>query len=372
VWDGRLVWIQDAYTTSRDFPYSTPRRIPQLAVGAAETAFVPVGPLVNYMRNAVKVVVDAYDGSVSYYLSDPDDPLILTYQRIFPELFRPLDEMPEALRRHLRYPVDMYRVQAEQYLTYHMTDVRVFYNKEDLWEISKEIVNSTEMPVEPYYVTMTLPGEAEPEYLLIQPFGPVAKPNMIGWMAARNDFPNYGEVIVYELPKQELIFGPIQIEGRIDQEPEISQQFTLWDQSGSNVIRGNLLTIPLNESFLYVEPIYLLSSNNALPELRRVVAATETRVVMRETLAEALAAVVDDVNLAAVASIVNGGEPPPASPASQPTVSLDEEVAALILSADAHLEAAETAQRNGDWTTYGRELEALREDLEELSNLIGE
>jgi uncharacterized membrane protein (UPF0182 family) len=249
--------------------------------------------------------------------------------------------------------------------------VRVFYNKEDLWEISKEIVNATEMPVEPYYVTMALPGEAEPEYLLIQPFSPAAKPNMIGWMAARNDPPNYGEVVVYELPKQELIFGPIQIEGRIDQEPEISQQFTLWDQSGSNVIRGNLLTIPLNESFLYVEPIYLLSSNNALPELRRVVAATETRVVMRETLAEALTAVVDDVNLAAVASIVNGGEPPPSPPASQPTVSLDEDVAALILSADAHLEAAEAAQRNGDWTAYGEELEGLRQDLEELSSLIG-
>jgi uncharacterized membrane protein (UPF0182 family) len=200
---------------------------------------------------------------------------------------------------------------------------------------------------------------------------------MIGWMAARNDPPNYGQVVIYELPKQELVFGPIQIEGRIDQEPEISQQFTLWNQSGSNVIRGNLLTIPLNESFLYVEPIYLLSSNNPLPELKRVIAASESRVVMRETLAEALTAVVTDIELQEVADLVSGGQLPPETPGTEspptaPPVTVDQDVAALILSADAHLEAAENAQRNGDWTTYGEELEALRQDLEELSDLVGD
>lgn len=369
VWNGRLVWIQDAYTTSDYFPYATPVRTPQQPIGAFlpdGTEVVSAGPPVNYIRNAAKVVVDAYDGTVTYYLSEPDDPLILSYQRIFPGLFRPLVEMPDDLLHHLRYPVDMFQMQAEQFLTYHMTDVRVFYNKEDLWEISLEIYDQMTMPVEPYYVTLALPGEQAPEYLLIQPFSPVGKTNMIGWMAARNDPPNYGEVVLYELPKQELIFGPFQIEGRIDQEPVISEQFSLWNQAGSSVIRGNILTLPLNNNFLYIEPIYLLSSNNALPELKRVIAATETRVVMRETLAEALSAVVEGVGLSEVAAVVGSEESiPPSS-----SLSIDQEVAALILSADAHLQAAETAQREGDWSTYGVELEALRNDLATLSELM--
>jgi uncharacterized membrane protein (UPF0182 family) len=383
--DGRLVWIQDAYTTSDDYPYSTPVRIPRKTSEAAlpgELPLFPLGPPINYIRNAAKVVVDAYDGTVTYYLSAPEDPLVQSYQRIFPDLFLPLEAMPDELRSHLRYPVDMFEVQSEQFLTYHMTDVRVFYNKEDLWEISTEVAGTgdnraVDMPVEPYYVTMALPGEAEPEFLLIRPFSPASKPNMIGWMAARNDFPHYGQVVIYELPKQELVYGPIQIEGRIDQEPEISQQFTLWNQSGSNVIRGNLLTIPLNQSFLYVEPIYLLSSNNALPELKRVIAASESRVVMRETLAEALTAVVEGIEFGEVAALVDGGQLSPVTPGTEslpaaPPITVDQDVAALILSADAHLEAAETAQRNGDWSTYGSEIEALRQDLEELSTLVGD
>lgn len=371
VLNGRLVWIQDAYTTSNNFPYATPVRTPQQPIGAFlpdGTEVVSAGPPVNYIRNAAKVVVDAYDGTVTYYLSAPDDPLALSYQRIFPGLFRPLEEMPDDLLHHLRYPVDMFQMQAEQYLTYHMTDVRVFYNKEDLWEISLEIYDQTVMPVEPYYVTLALPGEQSPEFLLIQPFSPVGKPNMIGWMAARNDPPNYGEVVLYELPKQELTFGPFQIEGRIDQEPVISEQFSLWDQAGSSVIRGNILTLPLNNNFLYIEPIYLLSSNNALPELKRVIAATETRVVMRETLAEALTAVVDGVGLEEVASVVGGEDTPP--PGATSGLTVDQEVANLIQSADAHLQAAEAAQREGDWSTYGAELEALRNDLATLSELM--
>lgn len=372
--DGRLVWIQDAYTVSNRFPYSTPI---VLANGA-----------INYIRNSVKIVVDAYNGTVDFYISEPDDPIIQTYDKAFPGLFRPFADFPEELRTHVRYPVDLFNVQAQQYLTYHMQDVRVFYNKEDLWEIPREVFSSgeevggrqpQEQLMEPYYVYLQLPGEPAPEYLLIQPFVPAGKNNMIAWMAARNDGENYGERIVYELPKQELVFGPLQIEGRIDQEPEISQQFSLWDQRGSSVIRGNLLVIPVNDSFVYVEPIYLLSETSALPELKRVIVATDTRIAMRETLNEALVALLlDEAGETIAAEIEAGVTDNTAVPEQQPTPQspdvagpVDASVEELIQSANTHFEAAEAAQRSGDWARYGEEIEALQVDLQRLLELTG-
>jgi uncharacterized membrane protein (UPF0182 family) len=352
--EGRLVWIIDAYTTSRNYPYSTPT-----ASG------------LNYIRNAVKVVIDAYDGTVDYYIADPRDPIIQAYDSAFPGLFHPLEEFPEDLIAHIRYPQDLFNIQAEQYLAYHMTDTRVFYNKEDLWNIPLEIFDGTEQVMEPYYVYLRLLEEEDPEYLLIQPFTPAGKQNMIAWMAARNDPAHYGELVVYELPKQELVFGPLQVEGRIDQEPEISQQFSLWDQRGSRVIRGNLLVIPINDSFVYVEPIYLLSDTSALPELKRVIVASDTRIAMRETLGEALLAMLEldpEEILQAAEEAVDVEETAPRPTPSAPLPD-DATVEQLIESANAHFEAAEAAQRDGDWATYGSEIEALARDLQRLQAL---
>lgn len=364
--NGRLVWIQDAYTVSSRFPYSEP--------AVLEMGERRIG--INYIRNAVKITIDAYNGDVNYYTADPDDPIVRTYTRAFPGVFQPLDQMPEDLRRHLRYPVDLFSVQIQQYLRYHMTDTRVFYNQEDVWQIPQELFtvdgNADSIEMEPYYVTMPLPGKVEAEYLLIQPYTPAEKDNMIAWMAVRNDVPNYGELIVYELPKQELVFGPLQIESRIDQEPDISQQFSLWDQRGSNVIRGNLLVIPMNANFLYVEPIYLESETTRLPELKRVIVATDTRIAMDTTLSGALASLLqaspEDVAAVVREELDGGGEPAPAEGEPDTAVALptDATVEELVQSANIHFEAAQAAQRAGDWAAYGTELDALARDLEQL------
>jgi uncharacterized membrane protein (UPF0182 family) len=363
--DGQLMWMIDAYTLSNDFPYSRPSQV--------GTDTVPAG--LNYIRNSVKITIDVYNGDVTFYIADPDDPLIQAYAAAFPSLFHPIDEMPPTLFAHIRYPEDLFLIQTNQYLTYHMQDVQVFYNKEDLWQIPLESFAGNQQPMEPYYVTFTLPGEESTEYLLIQPYTPATRENMIAWIAARNDPPNYGELMVFELPKQELVFGPSQVEGRIDQEPTISQQLTLWDQRGSNVIRGNLIVVPINDSFLYVEPIYLQATTSGLPELKRVILASGDRIVMRETLDEALTALLEAGP--SVAEIV--AEPPveegeiEAEPTPQPAEEVvpGATVEELIISANDHLVAAEAAQRTGDWATYGRELEALRQDLERMLELTG-
>jgi uncharacterized membrane protein (UPF0182 family) len=366
--EGRLVWLQDAYTVSDDYPYSTPIRIATRASALTTATELPASSqTVNYMRNSVKVAVDAYNGTTTFYLSDPADPIINSYARAFPNVFRPMDEMPADLVAHLRYPEDFFATQARQYLTYHMTDVRIFYNKEDLWQIPTEIISGAQTPSEPYYVTLPLPGSDTPEYLLILPFSPATKNNMIAWMAARNDPGQYGRLVIYELPKQELIFGPSQIEGRIDQEPVISQQFSLWDQRGSNVIRGNLLVLPINQSFLYIEPIYLLSETSALPELKRIVTASNTSVVMTETLESSLRALVSGAVTALPPVDADTGTPiTPTEPPSGAPTTLDE----LVAAANAHLAAAEEAQRQGDWAAYGQELAALRQVLDELVLLV--
>lgn len=365
--DGHLVWMLDGYTLSSDFPYSTP----------TEQGF-------NYIRNAVKATVDAYNGTVTYYLADPEDLIIQAYSAAFPGLFRPLNEMPESLQAHIRYPKDLFRVQTQQYLKYHMTDTQVFYNQEDLWQIPMEVFDTAQQPIEPYYAILSLPDEEGIEFLLIEPYTPAGKNNMIAWLAARSDVPNYGELVAYELPKQELTFGPSQVEARIDQDPEISAQISLWNQRGSRVIRGNLLVIPMDSSFLYVEPLFLLAETSELPELKRVIVASGDRIAMRETLEEALLALVQagpsiaettEVQLsepgqeeAAADSGTTGVEPTAEIPAPE-TPAMADSIESLIRSASDHFEAAEEAQRAGNWTTYGEELEALREILQELMEM---
>lgn len=345
---GELVWMIDAYTISDHYPYATRAMDKRL----------------NYIRNSVKIVVDAYDGTVDFYIADESDPLIQTYDAIFPGLLQPLDQMPEALQRHIRYPRDMFMVQANLYQDYHMRDVRVFYNREDRWEIPAQIYEDTEIPLDPYYMILELPGDegGNPEYILIQPYTPANRPNMIGWLAGRSDQPNHGELLIYEFPKQELVFGPIQIEARINQNPEISEQLSLWAQEGSRVIRGNLLVIPLSSSILYIEPIYLFAETGELPELQRVIAADRERVVMRRTLAEALTSLVGDRVPVEVAGAEDGAMP---EEETSPGVS-STELAELIRTANEHYQAAEEARVEGDWAKYGQALDELQATLEEM------
>lgn len=352
--DGRLYWLLDAYTTSDRFPYSQ-----------------PMGDL-NYIRNSVKVVVDAYDGTPIFYVVDPDDPLIKSYTAIFPSLFTSISAMPDWLRGHLRYPEDLFSIQARLYQTYHMRDVNVFYNKEDLWQTPMETFAGNTQPVEPYYVVLRLPGETQNEYVLTQPFTPNNKDNLIAWLAARSDGENYGQLVAYRFPKQELVYGPLQIEARIDQDPEISAQITLWSQSGSQVIRGNLLVLPIDNSLLYVEPLYLQALNGQIPELRRVIVVAGDQVVMRETLAAGLQALFAETGPALTTT-----EPPPTA-ATEPTeptppaVSSSQDINQLAVTASTHYEAAQKALQNGDWATYGEELEKMKAALDALVRLTSQ
>jgi uncharacterized membrane protein (UPF0182 family) len=267
-----LYWILDAYTTSDRFPYSDPENHD-----------------FNYIRNSVKVVIDAYNGSVNfYYIDDSQDPIINTWRRVFPEMFTPLKEMPASLRSHIRYPVDLFSVQSERLAIYHMENPLVFYNREDVWRVPLEIYGVQEQPVEPYYLIMKLPEEQSEEFILLLPFTPVSRNNLIAWLAARSDGENYGKLLLYQFPKQRLVYGPEQIEALLNQDPEISQQISLWNRQGSRAVQGNLLVIPIEQSLLYVEPIYLEADRNSLPTLVRVVVAYENRIVMKETLSEAL------------------------------------------------------------------------------------
>ena len=290
---GRLVWMQDAYTMTDKYPYSR-----------------PFDERFNYIRNSVKVVVDAYNGKLQFYIADPQDPLIQTYAKIFPALFKPMDDMSLFLRDHLRYPEDLFSVQSETYLQYHMTDPTVFFNKEDQWSVPLEVFFGSQQAVEPYYVIMKLPGEEDVEFVLILPFTPAEKPNMVAWLSARMDGPEYGKLIAYTFPRGVQIDGPVQIEARIDNDTEISQQFTLWNQSGSVVIRGNLLVIPIADSILYVEPVYLRAEGLPLPELKRVILASANKVVMEPSLDEALEALFGGQAVAGPSPPSGGGGTP--------------------------------------------------------------
>jgi hypothetical protein len=273
--EGKLYWIQDAYTVSDHYPYSNVQ-----TSGSAQG--------MNYIRNSVKAVVDMYDGTVSFFVMDPKDPVLGMYQRAFPGVFKDLSELPADLKAHLRYPEDMFGIQAAEYETFHMTDPQVFYNREDLWVPPQEKYEGTVAPMDPYYMLMKLPGSGQLEYLIMTPFTPQKRDNMIAWLAARCDFPDYGKMLFYELPKDKLIFGPNQISAMIDQNTTISQQLTLWDQKGSAVIRGKLIVIPIENSFLYVVPLYLKAEGTNFPQLKRVIVASGDKVVMEPTLDAAL------------------------------------------------------------------------------------
>ena len=274
--EGKQYWIQDAYTVSDRYPYSNVQ-----TDGSARG--------MNYIRNSVKVVVDMYDGTVSLYIMEPNDPLLAMYNRAFPGVFKNLSELSPDLKSHLRYPEDMFGIQAAEYETFHMTDSQVFYNREDLWVAPQEKYDGAVAAMDPYYILMKLPGSQQLEYLMMTPFTPQKRDNMIAWLAARCDFPDYGKMLFYELPKDKLIFGPNQISAMIDQSTTISEQLTLWDQKGSGVIRGKLIVIPIENSFLYVVPLYLKAEGTNFPQLKRVIVATGDKVVMQPTLDEALA-----------------------------------------------------------------------------------
>lgn len=349
--EGRLFWIADAYTTSNRYPYSQ-----------------PVSGGINYIRNSVKAVLDAYNGRVTLYVADPADPVIQTYGRIFPGILKPLEEMQEGLRAHLRYPEDMFRIQASVYTTYHMDQAQVFYNKEDEWAVAAMSEGQNNVPaqvMEPYYTIMKLPGETEEEFILMLPFTPRRKDNLAAWMAARADGEHYGKLVVYRFPKQKLIFGPKQIVARINQEPEISRQLSLWNQRGSQVILGTLMVIPVEESLVYVQPLYLRADSGKIPELRRVIVAVDNRIAMEPTLNESL-------------SRIFGSQPPvreEAPLAQSPTPSTPTETAppaatdvqGLAAQARQHYERAVQAQREGDWARYGEEIKRLGAVLEQMT-----
>ena len=349
---GRLFWIIDGYTTSDRYPYSE-----------------PAGRMGNYMRNSVKAVVDAYNGTVTFYLSNPDDPIIRAYAKIFPGLFEPLEAMPEDLRAHIRYPQDLFAVQARMYATYHMQDPQVFYNKEDLFSIPRREFAAedqetgptlamrreqvVEREVDPYYTIMRLPGEQREEFVLLLPFTPNKKDNMRAWLAARSDPPHYGKLIALDFPKAKLVYGPKQIDARIDQDAFISQQLSLWGQRGSQVIRGSLLAIPIEKSLLYVQPLYLAAEKGSLPELKRVITAFGNQIAMRETLDQSLEELFgnrttrETPQTAAVSAGATKGR-------------------SLASRALEHYLKSREFLRQENWAGYGEELKRLEELLREM------
>ncbi len=364
--DGRLFWIQDAYTVSNNFPYSEPQRNK------------------NYIRNSVKVVVDAFHGSVDMYIAEPEDPVVQTYHNIFPGLFQPMEDMPDGLRSHIRYPEELFTTQAEVYRLYHITDPNIFYNREDLWEIPMEKYRGEEQRVEPYYVMLQLPGETEEEFVLIQPFTPYRRNNMISWMAARCDGENYGEMKVYNFPRGRVIYGPRQIDNRIDQSTEISELLSLWDQRGSNVIRGNLLVIPVNDAIVYVEPVFLEAEAGGLPELARVIVFFDGQVVMAPTLEDGLLQVLGerddpppDDDIIVEEPDVPDEEPDlePEEPEVDPEEPLperepieDADMEELIQRANEVFEEAQQRLQDGDWSGYGEKINELEEILQNLGS----
>ena len=348
--NGELKWMLDGYTSTDRYPYAQ-----KLADGT------------TYMRNSVKVVMDAYDGTIEAYISDAVDPIIRTYAKIFPGILKPLSAMPADLQRHMRYPTDLFRVQSQLYATYHMDAAETFYHREDQWAIPLAGDKNSSDRRFMRHIVMKLPEEKEAEFIYMAPFTPRGKDNLASWMIARNDGANYGKLRVYRFPKQSLVYGPRQIMARIDQDTEISRELTLWDQRGSEVIRGELLVIPIEEALLYVQPVYLRAEGGRIPELKRVVVAYQNRVVMRETLEASLATLfggevpkASDSAGVARADSVAASSPSPSTPIVAPSQS-------LISEARSHYDRAIQAQRSGDWATYGREIQLLGQVLSRLS-----
>ncbi|MEE2791649.1 MAG: UPF0182 family protein [Acidobacteriota bacterium] len=348
--DGRLFWMFDAYTVSNRYPY-------------AELATTRI----NYIRNSVKVVIDAYDGTMSFYLADADDPIAQTLQAIFPGLLKPLDAMPDELQQHIRYPEGLFSLQTSIYSTYHMGNPAVFYNREDEWEVP--VIDNEQM--EPYYTIMRLPGESQAEFIQMLPFTPLGKNNLAAWMVARSDGDNYGKMAVFQFPKQKVVFGPSQIVARINQDQDISPQLTLWNQQGSEVIQGTLLVIPIEEALLYIRPLYLRASGGRIPELKQVVVAYQNQIVMEETLDLALNRLFggeelsEPPNLLPAEALVAGlaVAPPPGN-----TSGLQDTTGSLVSQAGVIYRRAMSAQREGNWAQYGQEIQQLGEVLDRMES----
>lgn len=345
--EGELYWIQDAYTISPDYPYSEPSNYGY-----------------NYIRNSVKVVVDAYNGSVDFYDMEVEDPILDVYKDIFPEMFRSIDEMPGSLREHIRYPQHIFKDQIEKYNVYHMTDPQVFYNEEDLWTRPNEKYGGRQTLMEPYYILTRLPGQEELQYMQITPLTPENRDNMIGWMAANSDEPNYGEITVFQLPKERLILGPAQIEAKIDQDTEISRQLSLWDQRGSSVIRGNLMVIPIENSFLYVEPVFLIAEGVDIPQLQRVIVTAGDEVAMQPTLMQGINALFGE-----------GLDPVAVDTTAQPAVRAAQQMTGQQAGAISEEELsrlrtlwqeAQQALRDGDWQRFGDRMNQINQMMENL------
>ncbi len=373
---GNMYWMQDAYTTTDLIPYSH-------RTGG-----------VNYIRNSVKVVVNAYSGETTFYATQPDDPLLKAYTAIFPKLFTPFDQMPATLRQHIRYPEDLFRLQSQVYLRYHIRDARAFYQKEDQWDIPTEIFGSTEQPVRPYYVIARIPGEKSEEFMLIRPFVPLNRTNAISWLAARSDGDNYGKLVAFRFPSTVSVPGPTQVERRIDSDGRVSQQLTLWNQSGSKVIRGNLLMIPIGNANVFFEPLYLAATapgGNELPQLKRVVVVNGDSIAMEPTLSRALDVIfgraapsgLDSSGASPgspVATPQPGATPSPTSanatplgtpPSSATAAPAAGDVASLVAQLGDSYTRAQTLLRNGDFAGYGAELDRQKQLLGRLQQLVG-
>lgn len=337
--DGQLFWIYDAYTVSGRFPYSQALRNG-----------------VNYMRNSLKVTINAYDGGMRFYIADQEDPIIKTIARIFPGTLLPLAEMPADLRGHVRYPLDIFGIQSQVYSTYHMEVPQIFYNREDQWEIPAMGKSAKEEVMEPYYTIMKLPEEKQEEFILMLPFNPKKKDNLSAWMVARSDGENYGKLVVYRFPKDRLVYGPKQIVARINQDTEISRQVSLWDQRGSQVIQGTLLVIPIENSLIYVQPLYLRADKGKIPELKRVVVAYENRIAMEETLDAALSKIFGEVRVSEEAT----------APLSPRLTAAAGPGKGLVTTAGDHYDRAMKAQREGNWALYGEEIKKLGETIRKM------
>jgi uncharacterized membrane protein (UPF0182 family) len=356
--DGKLYWIIDAYTISDKYPYSEP---------------INKNTTTNYIRNSVKVVIDAYNGTTSFYIADAKDPIIQTYAKIFKTVFKPLDQMPESLRAHIRYPQTMFDIQAAMYSKYHIKVARELYNKSDIWDIATQIYTSGQernpatQTVESAYLIMKLPDSSKEEFLLMVPYTPQKKTNMTAWLAVKNDGANYGQLIQYTFPSGTIVEGPMQVEGIVSQDIEIGPQLNLLSTGGnSQVVRGNMLTIPINESILYVEPIYVKAINaNALPELKRVIVYYKNRVVMEDTLEHALARIFN-------APESTGPQQPSQQPPEPPAAGAPENMNSLIVRASEVFRQSQDALKSGNWADYGARLQELQDILNRLNAMTGQ
>ena len=354
--EGRLFWIMDAFTQSAYFPYSSHHNVG--------------GNSLNYIRNSVKVVIDAYNGTVWFYVFDPQDPIINAYRRVFPNLFQDVSQMPADLRAHVRYPETLFRAQGEVYSLYHTQNPKVFFQREDVWSVAQQVTVDTQgkkqsAPIDPYFVQMRLPGEDESnEFVLILPFTPANRNNMIGWMAGRSDGENYGKLMVYHFPESRVIEGPVQIEARIDQNAQLAGQFTLWNQQGSRVIRGHLLVIPIGRSVLFVEPIYLQAERSPMPELRLVVLATQEKLAYGETFAEAMTSLFGEeaATPTTTPAAEPGADPTQPTPSATPAPDLQQ----LVNKAIQEFEDYQRLTSEGKLGEAGQKLEQHKRTLEEL------